>query len=45
MVNRFVLNAVSYHGNGAIKEIPAKVSKKHLLRLTPILLNSELPRR
>ena len=22
MANRFVLNTVSYHGNGAIKEIP-----------------------
>lgn len=28
MVNRFVLNAVSYHGNGAIKEIPGIVSTK-----------------
>lgn len=28
MVNRFVLNAVSYHGNGAIKEIPEIVSAK-----------------
>ncbi len=28
MVNRFVLNAVSYHGNGAIKEIPGIVSAK-----------------
>ena len=27
-VNRFVLNAVSYHGNGAIKEIPGIVSAK-----------------
>ena len=28
MVNRFVLNAVSYHGNGAINEIPGIVSAK-----------------
>ncbi len=28
MVNRFVLNAISYHGKGAIKEIPGLVSAK-----------------
>lgn len=28
MANRFVSNAVSYHGNGAIKEIPGIVSAK-----------------
>ena len=28
MVNRFVLNAVSYHGKGAIKEIPGLVAAK-----------------
>ena len=28
MVNRFVLNAISYHGKGAIKEIPGIVSQK-----------------
>lgn len=28
MVNRFVLNAVSYHGKGAIKEIPGLVKAK-----------------
>jgi len=28
MVNRFVLNAISYHGKGAIKEIPALVKAK-----------------
>ena len=28
MVNRFVLNAISYHGKGAIKEIPGIVSAK-----------------
>ena len=28
MVNRFVLNAISYHGKGAIKEIPALVVAK-----------------
>lgn len=28
MVNRFVLNAISYHGKGAIKEIPALVAAK-----------------
>ena len=27
-VNRFVLNAISYHGKGAIKEIPGIVSQK-----------------
>ena len=30
MVNRFVLNAVSYHGKGAIKEIPGLVKAKGL---------------
>ena len=30
MVNRFVLNAVSYHGKGAIKEIPGLVQAKGL---------------
>ncbi len=28
MVNRFVLNAISYHGKGAIKEIPGLVKAK-----------------
>ena len=28
MVNRFVLNAISYHGKGSIKEIPALVAAK-----------------
>lgn len=28
MVNRFVLNAISYHGKGAIKDIPALVAAK-----------------
>ena len=28
MVNRFVLNAISYHGKGAIKEIPGLVAAK-----------------
>ena len=28
MVNRFVLNAISYHGKGAIKEIPGIVTSK-----------------
>ena len=28
MVNRFVLNAISYHGKGAIKELPALVAAK-----------------
>ena len=27
-VNRFVLNGVSYHGHGAIKEIPGIVKSK-----------------
>ena len=30
MVNRFVLNGVSYHGKGAIKEIPGLVAAKGL---------------
>ena len=30
MVNRFVLNAVSYHGKGAIQEIPALIQAKGL---------------
>lgn len=28
MANRIVLNETSYHGAGAIKEIPAEVNKK-----------------
>lgn len=28
MVNRFVLNAISYHGSGAIKEIPGIIKSK-----------------
>ncbi len=28
MVNRFVLNGISYHGNGAIKEIPGIIKSK-----------------
>lgn len=28
MVNRFVLNAVSYHGKGAIQEIPGIIKNK-----------------
>ena len=28
MVNRFVLNGVSYHGKGAIKEIPGILAAK-----------------
>lgn len=27
-VNRFVLNAISYHGKGAIKEIPGIIAQK-----------------
>ena len=27
MVNRFVLNTISYHGAGAIKEIPGELSR------------------
>ena len=27
MVNRFVLNTISYHGSGAIKEIPGELSR------------------
>lgn len=30
MVNRFVLNGISYHGNGAIKEIPGIIKSKGL---------------
>ncbi len=30
MVNRFVLNGISYHGNGAIKEIPVLIKAKGL---------------
>ena len=28
MVNRFVLNTISYHGAGAIKEIPGEISRR-----------------
>ena len=27
-VNRFVLNTISYHGKGAIKEIPGEISRR-----------------
>lgn len=30
MVNRFVLNAVSYHGKGAVQEIPGIIESKGL---------------
>ena len=33
-VNRFVLNAMSYHGHGAINEIPGIVQGKVLRRLS-----------
>lgn len=29
-VNRFVLNTISYHGKGAIKEIPGEISRPRL---------------
>ena len=28
MANRFVLNTVSYHGKGAIKEIPGEITRR-----------------
>ena len=31
-VNRFVLNTVSYHGSGAIKEIPGEIKRRGLKR-------------
>ena len=31
-VNRFVLNGISYHGHGAINEIPAIVKAKGLTK-------------
>ena len=34
MVNRFVLNALSYHGKGAIQEIPGLVKAKGLKSAT-----------
>ena len=44
MVNRFVLNAISYHGKGAIKEIPALVAakgfKKAFIATDPDLVKS-----
>ena len=27
-VNRFVLNNISYHGSGAIKEIPGELTRR-----------------
>ena len=30
MVNRFVLNGISYHGKGAIQEIPGIIQSKGL---------------
>lgn len=42
MVNRFVLNAISYHGKGAISEIPgiiqAKGFKKAFIATDPDLV-------
>ena len=32
-VNRFVLNTVSYHGSGAIKEIPGEIKRRGLKRV------------
>ena len=32
MVNRFVLNTISYHGSGAIKEIPGELSRRGLTK-------------
>ena len=28
MANRFVLNTISYHGKGAIKEIPGEIARR-----------------
>ena len=28
MANRFVLNTISYHGSGAIKEIPGELQRR-----------------
>ena len=33
MVNRFVLNTISYHGSGAIKEIPGELSRRGLTKV------------
>ena len=31
-VNRFVLNTISYHGKGAIKEIPGEITRRGYTR-------------
>ena len=28
MANRFVLNNISYHGSGAIKEVPGEIQRR-----------------
>ena len=32
MANRFVLNNISYHGAGAIKEIPGEITRREILK-------------
>ena len=38
-VNRFVLNGISYHGHGAINEIPGIIKSKGFLRSYEICLS------
>lgn len=49
MANRFVLNTISYHGSGAIKEIPGELQRRGYKRSssapTPIWLSLALPLR
>lgn len=33
MVNRFVLNGISYHGKGAIQEIPGIIKELSLIHI------------
>ena len=42
-VNRFVLNGISYHGHGAINEIPGIVKSKGF-KMSYILISSRIRR-
>ena len=49
MANRFVLNTISYHGSGAIKEIPGELQRRGYKKIfaapTPIWSSLALPLR
>lgn len=49
MANRFVLNTISYHGSGAIKEIPGELQRRGYKKIfvcsDPDLVKFALPPR